>query len=47
MAMKVTYENEFSSLQSWTNNVNDGLASGIQVMDYETKKFLLGGKDSK
>lgn len=30
--MKTAYENELRSLQSWINNVNNGLASGIPVV---------------
>lgn len=31
MAMKTKYENELRSLQSWINNVNSGLASGMHI----------------
>lgn len=30
--MKTTYENELRSLQSWINNVNNGLASGMPAV---------------
>lgn len=30
--MKTTYENELRSLQSWINNVNSGLASGVSIV---------------
>lgn len=30
--MKITYENELRSLQSWINNVNNGLASGMPIV---------------
>lgn len=32
MAMKTEYENELRSLQSWINNVNSGLASGMPIV---------------
>ncbi len=32
MAMKAKYENELRSLQSWINNVNNGLASGMPIV---------------
>lgn len=32
MAMKTKYENELKSLQSWINNVNNGLASGMPIV---------------
>lgn len=30
--MKTKYENELRSLQSWINNVNNGLASGVSIV---------------
>lgn len=32
MAMKAKYENELRSLQSWINNVNNGLVSGMPIV---------------
>jgi len=32
MTMKTTYENELRSLQSWINNVNNGLVSGMPIV---------------
>lgn len=32
MAMKAKYENELKSLQSWINNVNNGLVSGMPIV---------------
>ena len=32
MVIKTKYENELRSLQSWINNVNNGLASGMPIV---------------